>query len=194
MARNAEEEVTSKSSPNPSRKQEGDGDGFGRRGFLAWFLGLGTVGVAGALSVPLVKFALDPLTRTSTETAWNDLGPADDFHEVNVPQKRTINITQMDGWRKVIMEKSIYVIKEASGTLAVFTATCPHLGCSVKWNDQNNHFKCPCHNGVFTPVGKLVSGPPPRDMDTLESKIEDGHLKVRYQSFRNLVKTKEVMA
>ena len=166
----------------------------GRRTFLGWFLGIGTVSVAGLLSVPLVRFALDPLTRTSTETEWSDLGPADDFKEVDVPQKRTINIVQMDGWRKVMMEKSVYVIKEQSGELAVFTATCPHLGCSVKWNDDNKHFKCPCHNGVFNTSGKLQSGPPPRDMDTLDSKVEDGHLKVKYQSFRQLVKNKEVLA
>jgi menaquinol-cytochrome c reductase iron-sulfur subunit len=174
-----------------SLKEEQDSS---RRGFLAWFLGIGTVAVAGALSVPLVRFAIDPLTRTSTQTEWNDLGPADDFTEINVPQKRTINITQVDGWRKVITEKSLYVVRGADGKLSVFTAICPHLGCSVKWNDDTNHFKCPCHNGMFTAEGKLISGPPPRNMDTLESKIEDGHLKIRYQTFRNLVKTKEVMA
>lgn len=166
----------------------------GRRKFLGWFIGIGTAGVAGLMSVPLLRFAIDPLTRTTTETAWNDLGAADDFSEINVPQKRTISITQIDGWRKVISEKSIYVIKGADGTLSVLTAVCPHLGCSVKWIDTGNHFKCPCHNGEFSQQGKLLSGPPPRDMDALESKVEDGHLKVRYQSFRNLVKTKEVMA
>jgi menaquinol-cytochrome c reductase iron-sulfur subunit len=165
-----------------------------RRTFLGWFLGIGTVSVAGLLSIPLVQFALDPLTRTSTETEWSDLGPADDFKEVDVPQKRTINIVQTDGWRKVMMEKSVYVIKETSGALVVFTATCPHLGCSVKWNDTGKQFKCPCHNGTFNTSGKLTSGPPPRDMDALDSKVEDGHLKVKYQSFRQLVKNKEVLA
>lgn len=195
MARKSQEEVTKTDHNAPPARNEREGEsGLGRRGFLAWFLGIGTVGVAGALSVPLVRFALDPLTRTSTETGWSDLGPADDFSEVNVPQKRTINITQTDGWRKVESEKSVYVVKSSDNQLTVLTATCPHLGCSVKWNDSIDHFKCPCHNGEFTAEGKLVSGPPPRDMDSLESKVEDGHLKVHYQSFRNLVKTKEVMA
>jgi menaquinol-cytochrome c reductase iron-sulfur subunit len=165
-----------------------------RRGFLGWFVGLGTLSVAGVLAFPLVRFALDPLTRISTKTEWSDLGPVSDFAEVHVPQKRTISIIQIDGWRKVVTEKSIYVIKGADGTPSVLTAICPHLGCSVQWNDANDHFKCPCHNGIFTIDGKYVSGPPPRDLDQLESKIEDGHLKVRYQSFRQLVKVKEVLA
>ena len=166
----------------------------GRRTFLGWFLGIGTVSVAGLLSVPLVRFALDPLTRTSTETEWSDLGPVSDFEETSVPVKRTISITQTDGWRKVISDKSIYVVKKASGEISVMTAICSHLGCSVKYTESTKQFKCPCHNGTFTSEGKLVSGPPPRDLDTLEQRIVDGHLQVRYQSFRQLVKTKEVLA
>lgn len=195
MARKSKEEISEVHGPAPSDGSDGgSGSSVGRRRFLAWFLGAGTVGVAGSLSVPLVRFAVDPLLRTSTETEWSDLGSVDDFTETDVPQKRTISITQIDGWRKVTSEKVIYVVKGGDGKLTAFTAVCPHLGCSVKWNDSNRQFKCPCHGGVFTREGTLVSGPPPRDMDSLETKVEDGHLKVRYQSFRNLVKTREVMA
>lgn len=193
MARKSKEEISEAHGAAPSALDD-RGSGLGRRGFLAWVLGIGTFSVAGALSVPLFRFAIDPLLRTSTETQWSDLGSADDFADINMPQKRTISITQIDGWRKVISDKVVYVIKAEDRSLAVFTATCPHLGCSVKWNDSNHQFKCPCHNGTFTATGQLVSGPPPRNLDTLESKVEEGHLKVRYQSFRNLVKTKEVMA
>jgi menaquinol-cytochrome c reductase iron-sulfur subunit len=165
----------------------------GRRTFLGWFFGIGTVTVGGLLSIPLIRFALDPLTRSAAETSWNDLGPESDFTETSIPQKRSISITQLDGWRKVVMEKPVYVVKKADGTLTVLSSVCTHLGCSVKWNDTGHQFKCPCHNGAFTPEGVLVSGPPPRDMDALESRITDGHLQVRYQSFRQLVKTKEVL-
>lgn len=40
------------------------------------------------------------------------------------------------------------------------SSICPHLGCRVHWEPQNNRFFCPCHNGVFDPEGKPVSGPP----------------------------------
>lgn len=39
-------------------------------------------------------------------------------------------------------------------------ATCPHLGCIVKWEQQNNRFFCPCHNGVFDQLGVATEGPP----------------------------------
>jgi Rieske Fe-S protein len=44
-----------------------------------------------------------------------------------------------------------------------FTAlstVCPHLGCQVHWEPQNNRYFCPCHNGVFDPSGLGTSGPP----------------------------------
>ncbi len=40
------------------------------------------------------------------------------------------------------------------------SSTCPHLGCRVQWQGQNNRFFCPCHNGVFTPEGVAIAGPP----------------------------------
>ncbi|MBI3273076.1 MAG: Rieske 2Fe-2S domain-containing protein [Planctomycetes bacterium] len=40
------------------------------------------------------------------------------------------------------------------------SSTCPHLGCQVHWEAQNNRFFCPCHNGVFDPTGKATAGPP----------------------------------
>lgn len=57
------------------------------------------------------------------------------------------------------------------GVLSDFIAlssTCPHLGCRVHWQPQENRFFCPCHNGVFTPEGKAVSGPPADAGQSLE--------------------------
>lgn len=166
----------------------------GRRTFLGWLLGLGTVTVGGFLSIPLFRFALHPLTETTTETAWSDLGAADEFASITAPKKVVITVNQVDGWRKVILEKSVYVTKGADGKLKVLTAVCPHLGCSVRYNDTDKNFGCPCHKGNFASDGKLISGPPPRNLDELDSRIAEGTLQVRYQSFRQLVPTKEVIA
>jgi cytochrome b6-f complex iron-sulfur subunit len=40
------------------------------------------------------------------------------------------------------------------------STTCPHLGCRVQWEPQNQRFFCPCHNGVFDVVGQATQGPP----------------------------------
>ena len=49
------------------------------------------------------------------------------------------------------------------GTVEDFIAlssVCPHLGCQVHWESNNNRFFCPCHNGAFSEVGEPLSGPP----------------------------------
>ncbi len=47
-----------------------------------------------------------------------------------------------------------------AGDFIALSSTCPHLGCQVRWEAQNNRFFCPCHNGVFDPSGKAIAGPP----------------------------------
>ena len=58
----------------------------------------------------------------------------------------------------------IVIARQAdNGTADDFVAlsrVCPHLGCQVHWQQHNNRFFCPCHNGVFDPQGKAISGPP----------------------------------
>ncbi len=40
------------------------------------------------------------------------------------------------------------------------SSTCPHLGCQVFWEPQNDRFFCPCHNGTFDRQGRATGGPP----------------------------------
>jgi menaquinol-cytochrome c reductase iron-sulfur subunit len=165
-----------------------------RRSFLGGLLALGTSAVGVLLAIPLARFSLDPLWRTTSEVLWSDAGAATDFTSVSAPVKVQLAIEQRDGWRKVLSQKPVYIIKAADGRPRVLSAVCPHLGCSVAWNDTKGQFVCPCHNGVFAQDGTLLSGPPPRGMDELDVRIESGRLQVRYQYFRQLVPTREVLA
>lgn len=47
-----------------------------------------------------------------------------------------------------------------AGSFVALSNVCPHLGCHVHWEEQNNRFFCPCHNGVFDPLGVAIEGPP----------------------------------
>jgi Rieske Fe-S protein len=47
-----------------------------------------------------------------------------------------------------------------AGDFIALSSVCPHLGCQVHWEVQNNRFFCPCHNGAFDPQGKAIAGPP----------------------------------
>jgi Rieske Fe-S protein len=92
-----------------------------------------------------------------------------------------------------VSERIVYITKTGTGELLVLSAVCPHLGCSVQWQDPKKSFVCPCHSATYQANGTRTGGPAPRNMDTLESKIANGRLLVRYQYFRQLVPTKEVI-
>lgn len=41
---------------------------------------------------------------------------------------------------------------------------CPHLGCALKWNEQEHSWDCPCHGSRFTKDGKLIDNPATGDL------------------------------
>lgn len=166
-----------------------------RRSFLGVLLGFGTVMIGTVLSVPLIRFALHPLLSKTTETGWSDIGKEEEFASLTAPVKMLITVEQRDGWRKIVSEKAVYVLPLKNGAAPrVLSPICPHLGCSIPWIEAKQEFICPCHAAVFEMSGGWISGPAPRSMDELESKIDNGVLKVRYQYFRQLIPTKEVLA
>lgn len=171
------------------------GEPVSRRSFLGVLLGFGAVVVGAVLSVPLLRFALHPLFTATTEIGWSEVGKVDEFASAtNAPVKRIIRVEQRDAWRKIISDKAVYVLRTKEGALRIMSPICPHLGCSIPWNEAKQQFVCPCHGALFALDGSKISGPAPRPMDELDSKVEDGVLKVRYQYFRQLIPTKEALS
>jgi menaquinol-cytochrome c reductase iron-sulfur subunit len=165
-----------------------------RRSFLRnLFVVVGGV-VGAALAIPLARFATFPLRVREDETSWSDVGKIDEFASLAAPVARTIDVQRTDGWRSSTAQDGVYVVPAESGQLRVLSSVCPHLGCAVRWIDDKDRFICPCHGGTFTKTGSYVSGPPRRAMDEIESKVENGVLKVRLQRFRQLAATKEPVA
>jgi menaquinol-cytochrome c reductase iron-sulfur subunit len=152
-----------------------------RRSFLGFLLAAAGGLVGAAVAFPLVRFATFPLRVKAEETSWSDVGKVEELVPLATPVARKIEVQRVDGWRSSTVQNGIYIVPTGDGKLKVLSSVCPHLGCSVRWIDKRNTFVCPCH----------VSGPPLRAMDELESKVENGVLKVRFQYFRQLDAKKE---
>ena len=41
---------------------------------------------------------------------------------------------------------------------------CPHLGCALRWNEQERSWDCPCHGSRFSETGKLIDDPAEKDL------------------------------
>jgi Rieske Fe-S protein len=61
---------------------------------------------------------------------------------------------------------------------------CPHLGCAIDRSATGPGFNCPCHDSTFDAQGRCLTGPSPRGLDSLDTRIEDGFVMVDYRRFR----------
>ncbi len=175
-------------------RNESKVNGAGRRSFLLALFGVSGAAVGAILAVPVLRFIAYPLRKSGTETSWSDVGSVQEFQSITAPVAKTITLERRDAWQTTSAQTAVYVLPSKDGQFQILSPICPHLGCSVRWVDQESKFVCPCHSGSFTATGERIAGPPPRSMDALESKVEGGVLKVRYQYFRQLVSNKEVVA
>jgi Rieske Fe-S protein len=75
-----------------------------------------------------------------------------------------------DGWYQTRRQSVVFVDREGDG-YRVLSATCSHLGCSVRWHTAAGQFRCPCHGGVYDRDGRVVSGPPPSPLTRLTSRV-----------------------
>ncbi len=162
-----------------------------RRSFTGVLLGLASAFVAALLGVPVLRYLFYPLTTKSKSSDWIAAGSSSEAAASPIPLSRTLEMKQEDGWRETDSSPMIYLIKKGNEVQAL-SAICPHLGCTVPWNTERKEFACPCHGAVFGPDGSYRSGPARRGMDTLDTKVANSVVMVKYQTFRPDVPNKEV--
>ena len=84
-----------------------------------------------------------------------------------------------DGLSPTEGEPFAYIITDQGRDFIAFSNICTHLGCRVRWINDQEQFFCPCHNAVFDQNGEVESGPPPRALDRFEVKVEDGQVYIK---------------
>ena len=111
------------------------------------------------------------------------------------PQRFKVGtVDQFTEGAKFIDDKRVFVFREKN-TFHCISATCTHLGCTVKMNRLNQpktvsvrgrqineqvEFACPCHGSKYYGDGTNYSGPAPKPLAhyRLELSPEDGQLVV----------------
>ena len=128
---------------------------FSRTGWIAFFAFMGSF-LIGSLRFmfPRVLFEPSPVFKA---------GYPDDYPVGSVSTK----------WVK---EQRVWVVRSEEGIYAIF-AQCTHLGCTPRWLDAENKFKCPCHGSGFTREGVNFEGPAPRPLERIKVTLaEDGQI------------------
>ena len=82
----------------------------------------------------------------------------------------------MDGWKISSEKSSAWVVRTSASEVVAFAPQCTHLGCAYHWNEQRQHFVCPCHTSAFGIDGKVLTGPAPRALDRYEIRLRNEKL------------------
>jgi menaquinol-cytochrome c reductase iron-sulfur subunit len=141
--------------------------------------------VTAAIAAPAVVYLIAPLLRGTSGPPAVPMGRAEDL-PLGVPQRMEVAIRQLAGWVTEDRQVTAWVVRFPD-QLYVFDPHCTHLGCAYHWEEQKKQFFCPCHAGVFDAHGKVISGPPPRPLDTYPYEIRDGLLYVVPRATQRMV-------
>jgi menaquinol-cytochrome c reductase iron-sulfur subunit len=163
-----------------------------RRRALKWLAGMSAFVSAALAGFPALRAFLSPAFRRPAGGGWVRLGDTQSFAS-GTPTKVDFAELVADAWVESRAPRTVWVYTSDGIHFTVYNGHCTHLGCAFRFDadpDPHYHreshvFHCPCHHGVFDPqTGAVLAGPPPRPLDTLETKVEAGGLFVIYQAFR----------
>lgn len=151
-----------------------------RRQFLNYTL-MGVGGfMAATMTLPMVRFAIDPLLAPNKGgTKYYDIGvKVSDLTE----QPKTIKFTEKnikDGWYKFDEKKEVFVFKH-KGDIYALSPICTHLGCLVHWAPDPpfpHEFHCPCHGSRYTITGVNIANlPATSPLHRYDTKVQNGKL------------------
>ena len=119
--------------------------------------------------------------------------PLDALSADGVPRPYAVTMDVVDAWTRSRGQRvgSVFLTRseaEAGPQVTAFTAACPHLGCAVEFDADNDRYECPCHESGFAKDGVKMFGPSLRGLDPLEVKLVDNdgtsEVWVAFQYFR----------
>ncbi len=64
------------------------------------------------------------------------------------------------------------VYRDEEGFLHMVSSTCTHLGCKLKWNNDEKSWDCACHGSRFSFEGKVINGPANKDLSACSELVK----------------------
>jgi nitrite reductase/ring-hydroxylating ferredoxin subunit len=67
------------------------------------------------------------------------------------------------------------LVRTTEGEYSAYSRKCPHLGCSIEFDNSRRCLTCPCHRGAYDArTGHVMFGPPPRPLDQIILQVRGG--------------------
>ena len=115
-------------------------------------------------------------TESAAAEKWVPVGRIADL-----PQRKVTTVLLNYETRSGIYSQTVskpVIVSRLSDEIICYKTSCPHLGCTVHFENQSDQFRCACHGGTFDRGGNVIAGPPPRALDRYQHKIEGDQLLV----------------
>ena len=187
MSQKTTEANTTKTESNPMTPEQDSA----RRDFIKVSVAAGLGACAlGAPICAAVQLVTAPVFAEGGSGKFYPIATLDSLTER--PQRFAIIDDKKDAWTTLPDQKigTFYLRKVGDEVLALH-ADCPHMGCMLQVINKNPRtgadeelYSCPCHTAYFTLDGaRIGDNASPRNMDSLETKIEDGRVLVKFEKF-----------
>ncbi len=164
--------------PQADPDPESDAKGLSRRQMLSRSVAVMGGAIAAGVGVPAIFYIAGPAAEDAGVAEWIRLGAASSV-EPGRPTLMKANIERRSGYLTTNEELSVFVTTDNGTEFTVLSNVCTHLGCRVRWVDEQDGFFCPCHNAVFNADGSVASGPPPSPLDEFEVKVEESQIFIK---------------
>ena len=156
-----------------------------RRRFLRWLSGIGAAVSAVIVATPSLAAFFSPAVKKPTPKSWTKVANDVNALDVGVPIKVDFVEPVNDAWVETRALRTVWLYTEDLEHFTAYSGVCTHLGCSFGFDEDKKRFHCPCHHGLFDmKTGAVIGGPPPRPLDSLPVKVENGEVHVQYRSYR----------
>jgi menaquinol-cytochrome c reductase iron-sulfur subunit len=162
--------------------------GPNRRGVLAAIATGGGALACAALAVPSARFVALPAQGGAGGGRWIKTVRVESLTEGHLVRVELVS-DRRDAWT---LEKQVALgaawLRREGDRVRAWSVVCPHLGCAIEQQGEQagmqRGFSCPCHDSTFDDQGRRLTGPSPRDLDALDTRVEDGFVLVEFRRFR----------
>lgn len=89
--------------------------------------------------------------------------------KVSIRKRDLQGVSSMD---ITVNNTPVVLINRGGQGIVALSRVCTHLGCLVVYSESRGKLVCPCHAAEFNLEGKVLAGPAPRALESIDVTID----------------------